>query len=418
MPSILGLRDTESYQSSVFTNWRREILYRFPNSGSTLVSLLSLTDTQDVSSSPEFNWAEKDLPSQRTQIDNAAGYNSSATTLAVDDSSHFRVGHVVQNIRTKELMQVLTVPSGTTITVKRQLQDLSGGSLTIDDNDALLVIGNVNAEGASTPPSLSTDPNNYSNYTQIFRTPYAVSGTALKTAMNWDRRGPQPELAREALMRHSIEMEKAFIFGAKAKWTDSSSGQVMRLTQGITKFLPAAGSVSLQDGHTITGDSDDDCRYIVNSDGLVTPARLDGWMERVFRYTSPEVDEKLALAGSGAIKTLESLMKLANTPFTMQEEEYFGIRFRRYTTSFGSILIKVHPLFSKDPTYRFSMLIVDVPYLVYRYLEGRDTELLTNRQSPGADQRIDEWLTECGLEVHHAEAHMFIEKMNSAALTE
>ena len=55
------------------------------------------------------------------------------------------------------------------------------------------------------------------------------------------------------------------------------------------------------------------------------------------------------------------------------------------------------------------MVIVDFPYLVYRYLEGRDTQLLEDRQSPGAATRISEYLTECGLELTQDKVHAVIE---------
>jgi hypothetical protein len=59
------------------------------------------------------------------------------------------------------------------------------------------------------------------------------------------------------------------------------------------------------------------------------------------------------------------------------------------------------------------MLILDVQNLKYRYMQGRDTELLKNRQNNGDDFRRDEWLTEAGLECRFPESHMFIQNITN-----
>jgi hypothetical protein len=53
------------------------------------------------------------------------------------------------------------------------------------------------------------------------------------------------------------------------------------------------------------------------------------------------------------------------------------------------------------------MLIVDPPFLVYRYLEGRDLSLLENVQAPDVDARMDMFIAECGLEVQTGLVHAY-----------
>jgi hypothetical protein len=55
-----------------------------------------------------------------------------------------------------------------------------------------------------------------------------------------------------------------------------------------------------------------------------------------------------------------------------------------------------------------AMVIVDFPHLVYRYLEGRDTQLLENRQAVDADSVKSEYLTECGLELLQDKVHAYV----------
>jgi len=48
---------------------------------------------------------------------------------------------------------------------------------------------------------------------------------------------------------------------------------------------------------------------------------------------------------------------------------------------------------------------LDMEALTYRYLTNRDTKLLTNRQNPGEDSQVDEYLTECGLQMEQEQRH-------------
>ncbi len=44
----------------------------------------------------------------------------------------------------------------------------------------------------------------------------------------------------------------------------------------------------------------------------------------------------------------------------------------------------------------------------YRYMEGRDTKLMTNIQAPDVDGIVDQYLTEAGLERKQAPRHAII----------
>jgi hypothetical protein len=54
--------------------------------------------------------------------------------------------------------------------------------------------------------------------------------------------------------------------------------------------------------------------------------------------------------------------------------------------------------------------MLDMESLTYRYLSNRDTKLLTNRQAPREDSRVDEYLTECGLQFEQEKRHAVMSK--------
>jgi hypothetical protein len=165
-----------------------------------------------------------------------------------------------------------------------------------------------------------------------------------------------------------------------------------------------------------TADSDDNKRIITNSSGVLSEKLYDTYLERVFRVTNNTVNEKLVLCGSGFLNVINQLYKSkscldASLPLT----DTYGMNVVKHLTPFGTVYYKTHPLFSQNSTMRFNALVLDVQNLVYRYLDGRDTELLKNRQPNDADYRKDEWLTEAGLEVRFPESHMYLQNVRDYA---
>jgi hypothetical protein len=73
---ILGLRDTSTYNANRFENWRRMILYLYPNGKAPLTALLSLTEPEETDDA-HFWWQEQPLPLQRS---------ATTATFAIGDS--------------------------------------------------------------------------------------------------------------------------------------------------------------------------------------------------------------------------------------------------------------------------------------------------------------------------------------------
>ena len=176
MSASLGLRGTGSFSTTGTPgssdqrpkNWREMMLMLFPNGEMPLTALLSKLAAQGTDDA-EFNWWEKGLPSQRTLVNNGAGYNTSATSVVVDDATLFKKGHVVMNETTNELMIVTADPANsTTIVVARGKGEVAAANIT--DNDPLLIIGTSYEEGADSPSIITYSPTKVFNYCQIFRT--------------------------------------------------------------------------------------------------------------------------------------------------------------------------------------------------------------------------------------------------------
>jgi hypothetical protein len=67
-----------------------------------------------------------------------------------------------------------------------------------------------------------------------------------------------------------------------------------------------------------------------------------------------------------------------------------------------------HQLFSEHPSWRGGAVIVDTRNIMYRYLKGRDTRFLRERQGNGEDKVVHEFMTKAGLELMHSRTHGYI----------
>ena len=382
MAAILGLRGTGDFTSDERPkNWREKLLYLFPNGEAPLTAILSMLKSESVND-PEYNWFNKRMPTQRMRLNGQ--HLAAVTTLTVDSGAKDSVtGTIILHETSGELLKVVSDPTiDTELEVLRSYGSVAAGTLA--DDDYLTIIGNVHAEGDDSPSGRSYAPTKYFNYTEIFRTALEMTRTAKKTRLRWDTSGAYREAKREALMLHSIEMEKAFIWGEAVEGT-GANGKPERMTGGILSFL----STNINGDFAVAGALDE--------------PTWETLLEQIFRFGSTE---KLALCGSTFLGAINTIAKRNGTLNLVPQDKTYGLKIVEYLSPFGTIMLKSHPLFNQHPVWRKNALILDVKNLVYRYID--DTMFIKNRQGNGQDLSKDEFLTECGLEVEFEETHAYV----------
>jgi len=416
-PGFLGMRATGDWADNQRPeNWREMILYLYPNGTAPLTAILSKLREEKVDD-PIFHWWTKLLPSQAgtvtarwMNVNNSGAVGDSRTSgetvyfvMSASDLTHFRVGHQVLMRYTGDYavdvngLVTSVNTSQLNVGVKLIEDDDNDGTYSVDDCDRLLVIGNANAEGANMPDAISYDPVEWSNYTEIFRTSLSITRTARLTRL---RTGDAyREAKRECLELHSVEMEKAFLWGIK--WVGTgSNGKPKRTTMGLIRALQYGS-----DGTSNVGVSDS---YKVNTtysgDTWLQSGKdwMDYYFEQMFRYGK---SEKLAFVGSGALLGINQLAETYGTIQITPKTKSYGLAVNEWITPFGVVNMVTHPLFSFEATNRHSMVIFEPAGLRYRYIT--DTTFYSEKsdqQNTGwarRDGTDEEYLTEAGLEYHH-----------------
>lgn len=387
MPYFAGLRGTGSFGTDERPKEFREmILWAQPNGAAPLFALTSKSKTEGLSD-PEFAWWEETQTICRMQINNGGGYNSSATTIAVDNGDALELipGDLLMVEPTTEtasyapeILRVTAITSSTSVDVARGQAGSTAASIA--DNQALLRVGNAQGEGTRSITSSSTNPTKFSNYTQIFKTPYQLTKTALAT--KYRTGDPLKNEQKRKSFQHAEKIEQALFWGRASETNVTQDGRttILRTTRGIRSFI--------QSNNTVFGAPPDMSQLI----DAIAP---------VFDYDAGNAgNERIAFCGNGA---LMALAQLAENNVHINVEgmvKYYGMDFQKFVMPQGTVYVKTHPLMNVHPVYRYSMFVLPGNGVIYRPLKGRDTHIEKDIQENDADYKKDQWLTEAGFEYH------------------
>lgn len=420
---FFGMRGTDDWSDAAFRpkDWRETVLYLYPNGDTPLTALTALMKSERASD-PEYYWFTKGLPTQGGDITNVftdaalttpyTTGGSAGDTLYVQMSAariaEIRSGHQVllrdasdETADTNAKVTARTVNGASSYATVVLLED-DPNTTGIAGCDTLLVIGNINEEGASMPDSIQYDPVKYYNLTQIFRNSLDITRTARKTKLRtYDQ---YKEAKRECLQLHAMEMEKAYLWGIMTENT-GDGGKPERTTKGLIPWIKGASA----DGALVANYANDDALATTAGIGGVTWLNgagdwLDAACEQIFRYGS---NERMAFCGSGVLLAINKFIK--NSSSSTYElkglKGAYGIKVTAWETPFGTIYFKTHPLFSYQPTNRFSAVVFDPKDLKYRFVDdttfyGQDPKKVST-SGDRIDGTKEEYLTEAGLEFHH-----------------
>ncbi len=426
MGAFLGMRGTGDWVANQRPeSWREMILRLYPNGDAPLTAIMSKMRSEKVND-PNFHWWTKKFPDQAGAVTGvytdaalSTAYVSGAAAgatlyvkMAEATTKEFRIGHQVLlrdasnyavDVNAK-VTQRVTNGANSYVAVKLLEADDNGGAQTLANCDRIMIIGNINPEGGVMPNAVAYDPTEYYNVTQILRTPLSITRTARETRL---RTGDAyMEAKREALELHGVEMERMFLWGIRTSGT-GDNGKPERTTGGIIWFLKTYVPLNVNDFQLNSSYSGKAWTDVGGG-----KAWLDAYCEQLFRFGA---SEKLVLCGSGAILGINQLVE-AGAHYSIQARTTsYGITVMEWITPFGTLYLKNHPLLSQETTTRYAMILLEPKNLKYRFIT--DTTFYgegdAKQASPGTnyarkDGTDEEYLTECGLELHHPDVFMYL----------
>ena len=379
MANITGVRTTTNIQQARrVIDMARDIALLDPNESPFITFLkIAKKDTRKAFS-PKFEWLEADLIGNSAQVATAISSNAT-TTLAVDDGSIFQAGDVLHIPSVGENMLVTAV-SGNNLTVTRGYGTTSAAAAIARDA-LVLKVGASQPENSSAPSNITTQETAAYNYTQIFRTTCSMSGTEIASKLYGGK--DRAYQRRKKSLEHKRDMALAMYFGQRKEDTGGSTPR--RTMAGLDYFMT----------ETHAFDSASSPLTWANFDRNVA--------QKAFSHGS---NEKLLIAGPKLASAI-NLWAIKKVVTDVDRSATYGMRVKNLVTSYGDLKVIYDPLLA-DGYHDGYGYVVDPENVRYTYLDGRDTKLHTDIQDNDVDGVIDEYITECSLEVKLPKTHMRI----------
>ena len=278
---------------------------------------------------------------------------STDTTLTVVDSSNMVPGMLVRNQATKEVVLILTVPTGTSVTCRRAVGTVAAAAMS--SAQKLYQVGTAFEEGSARPSAVQIVSVRVTNYTQIFRNSWALTDTARATQVIAGDTNIS-ESRGECAGFHAADMEKAILFGQK--YTGTLNNKPIRTMDGIVNqvTLNAAANVNTAGGTT---------NY----------TQLETYLDVCFDTTTdPKVaNERVLFCGGAAKRVLNNIGRLNGTYQLVEGQTSYGLQFSSFKTSRGTFRMIEHPLFNSNADWAKMAIAVDLSTFNLAYLGDRKT---------------------------------------------
>lgn len=403
MASVAGLRGTGDWGTSERPkNFREMILWRNPNGSAPLTALMSKMRSQ-TTDDPEFAWWEEELNPPRVKLSAQIVTAGLTATISEGDANDLVAGDLLlvekatPTTYSFEIVSVTAVQSSTQFTVGRGASGTTANTATIVTSSYLVKIGNSFEEGTTSPDASTRNPTKESNYTQIFKHTYRLTGTAEQT--NVRTGDPLKNDKKRRMFQHSTALEHAFLFGYPNE--DTSGTKPKRTTGGLFYYL----------GKNFTATTKP---TIATISSVLATTSEDSFLDavyQVFDYNSDQAgDERLMLYGNGFANWLNKAARMGDSTRIQLDNpvKVYGMNLTQWVTPQGRFYGRSHPLMNINSRFTNGCFIIDPSGCRYRALRGRDTRFKDNVQANDADERKGLWITEAGVEYNHLRSMRYI----------
>ena len=271
------------------------------------------------------------------------------------------------------------------------------------------------AEGAAVGISTPKKVRRLKNCTQIFREPYAITGTAMAS-----KHYGGSELARlqaRKLAKIKSDIEFAMLTNGDIS-LDATSENPKRTMAGFGIGGSAGtGFVKSLDGRSSAGGNanlrlDFDAADLDLMDAAVEyifSDTLEGSMEKTVLCSNKWLRFITALGRQGVGPTGTPVANISGLSMNQQagaSGATAGLQVTQYQGPVGKLNFIPHPMLKG--AYENYALAVDMANVDLRPLASRDMQLRSDIVNDGRDGRTDEWLMEVGCEVRNEQTHAIL----------
>lgn len=301
------------------------VLMRGYTGSAPLLALSSGMPSEKVSDTA-YAWTEDAHIDGNTTAAGAA--SDTDTTISMADTNIWIPNTVIVNQSTGEHMLVTAI-SGNDVTVIRGISGTTAQAVTLAD--IFQSIGTAFEEGGSKPTPITQKGESRTNYVQIFKNGWAVTGTA--TAIGYTTGSQLAYNKNMAFSYHAEDIERAFLFGKPGVFTVNN--KQMRLSAGILHQIETYGGL-VESANT-------------GGAGQLSMKDLLSFLRRVFdRNVKGFPNERIAFTGSTVLEQINEMVRLDSRYNIAVNETEYGIKVNKLIGFNGELTIATHPMMTEN----------------------------------------------------------------------
>jgi len=329
-----------------------------PNGQAPLFGMTSMLPTEQALQ-VEHGFFTKTMLFPMINLDVAVA-DATSTVFTVASTSDVLPGMLMRAESTGEVVIINSVLSATQVSVTR---GVGSTAAAIADNVNLYQIGNAFEESSVRPNALQINPVRITNYTQIFRNTWALSGSAQATQVIAGET-TVAENRMDCAAFHAADIEKALFFGTKSQGT--RNGQPFRTMDGLRNIILNASYYPASYGGVVNN---------TTAGATTNFTQLETALDPVFNQaTDPKVgNERVLFVGGTARKVINNIGRLNSTYYIQNGATSYGLQFGQFNIARGSFRMIEHPLFNSNSDWSKYAIAVDLSTFRVAYLGGRKT---------------------------------------------
>jgi len=365
-------------------------------SGTAPLLALSSGMPKESAVDTSYSWTEDQHLSGNT-LKNGAQANPADVAIIVDDTSIWTKNSLVMNQTTGEYLFVVTVDSATQITVLRGVAGTVATAMA--DDDVMQSVGTAFEEGGGKPEAVTQKGESRTNYVQIFKNGWAITGTAKAVKFHT---GSQLAYNRgQALGYHLEDLERAFMFGRPGVMVNGN--KQLRFSGGIAYWIETFGGL------------------IVNANsggaGNLNMKDLRNFLRRVFdRNVKGLPNERIAYTGSAVIEQVQEMIRKDAQYNVYVSETAYGLKVWKLQGFNGDLTLMTHPLFTENSIWGKQLHVYHPGLIRKRVLRDTWEETFGAERSNNAGVDADEGYIgiETGFEVKAVETMGILKNITTA----
>lgn len=323
----------------------------FPNGSAPLFGMTSMIPSV-TALQIEHGYFSKSMVFPSVKL-NGAIANGGVTTLVVDTTAGVIAGSLYRTNTTGEIVAVNSVTNATDLVVTRGVGTVAAAAIA--DDVVLYGVGNAFEEGSVRPTNRYIVPSRVTNYTQIFRNSWQLTGTAAATQVIVGDSNVA-ENRQDCAMFHAMDIETALFFGQK--FLGTKNGQPFHTMDGLLNVIATYASAN-----------------VATAGATTNYTQLETILDPIFNVaTDPKTsNERVLFVGGKARVVLNNIGRLNGTYQIADGQTSYGLQFNQFKISRGTFRMIEHPLFNSNSDWAKMAVAVDLSSFAVAYLGNRKT---------------------------------------------